>query len=106
MWYRQNGKTYICGNYARHGTKACSGQTIKEKLLNEVIRSDINSLIEKIDHEYYLNQLEVKAQKANANIKNQIEKTNKCVEVIKGRKRKYINVLADNQITQEEYLLQ
>jgi hypothetical protein len=30
MWYRQNGKTYICGNYVRHGTKACSGQFIKE----------------------------------------------------------------------------
>ncbi|WP_245741905.1 recombinase family protein [Anaerobacillus arseniciselenatis] len=32
MWYRSNRKGYVCGNYARHGKKACSGHFPLKKI--------------------------------------------------------------------------
>ena len=103
LWYRSNRQGYICGSYARHGKKACSSHTIKENFLIETILSDIKLLIQHIDKEQYIKELEKKSKKSKGDLEKKIDKINKQIDVLKKRKRKYINLLADEEITKEEY---
>ncbi len=103
MWYRSNRKGYICGNYARHGKKACSSHSIKEDLLKDTILTDIKMLVNEIFQEEYVKQLEAQTKKSKQNLQKQLDKIEKQVNLIKGQKRKYINMLAEEIITQKEY---
>ncbi|TCT18902.1 DNA invertase Pin-like site-specific DNA recombinase [Melghiribacillus thermohalophilus] len=66
MWYRKNRKGYICGNYARHGKKACSSHIVKEEFLKETILTDIKKLEAEINKEEYVKQLEAKNKKSKS----------------------------------------
>ncbi len=103
LWYRSNREGYICGNYARHGKKACCSHFVKEDFLKGTIIADIQSLVEQIDKEQYLKQFEARTKKSKIDLQKQIHKINKQVELLKSRKSKYINMLADEQISQGEY---
>lgn len=59
--------------------------------------------MKQIDKEQYLNKLEAQTKKTKQSIQKQLEKLDKQLEIIKDRKRKYINMLAEEIITQEEY---
>lgn len=103
MWYRSNRKGYVCGGYARFGKKACSSHVIKEEVLKQTIIHDIHSLMQQIDKEYYLKQLEEKAKQSQLSVQKKLDKINKKIDALKARKRKYIELLADEKITQEDY---
>ncbi|WP_188725422.1 recombinase family protein [Lentibacillus populi] len=104
LWYRANRQGYICGSYSRHGKKACSKHNIKESLLIDTIISDIKMLIEKINKENYIKELQSKTEKSKTKLQRKAEKYTKQIDVLKARKRKYIKLLADDQITQDDYL--
>lgn len=59
--------------------------------------------MKQIDKEQYLKKLEAQSKKSKQSIQKQLEKLDKQLEIIKRRKRKYINMLAEVIITQEEY---
>lgn len=59
--------------------------------------------MKQIDKEQYLKKLEAQSKKSKQCLQKQLEKIDKQLEIIKGRKRKYINMLAEEIITQEEY---
>lgn len=103
MWFRSNRDGYICGAYARHGKKACTVHTIKEDFLKETILNDIKSLIHQIDKEQYIKKMERKSKSTKSDSQKKINKINKQMDVLKNRKRKFINLLADGIITNEEY---
>ncbi len=103
MWYRSNRKDYVCGNYARHGKKACSSHSIKEDLLKDTVLTDIQKLVKEIYQEQYVKQIEAQSKKSKQSLQKQLDKVEKQVNIIKGRKRKYITMLAEEIITQEEY---
>lgn len=98
---RPNG--YICGNYARHRKNACTAHTIKEDLLKETILSDIKTLLQQLDKEHYMKELEAKSNKSKKDLQLKLDKLNKQIDVLKSRKKKYINMLADNMISQADY---
>lgn len=105
LWFRSNRQDgYICGSYARHGTKSCSAHTIKENFLKETILYDIRKLIQEIDKEQYLNELEAKSKRSKKDIQQKLDKINKHVDVLKNRKKKFIKMLADEKIKHDEYL--
>ncbi|WP_230459054.1 recombinase zinc beta ribbon domain-containing protein [Terrilactibacillus tamarindi] len=105
MWFRSNRPNgYICGNYARHGKKACTAHTIKEDFLKETILYDIQKLVQEIDKEQFLKELETKSKKSKKDIQQKLDKLNKQMDVLKVRKRKFINMLADEKINQDKYL--
>lgn len=103
LWYRSNRKGYVCGSYARHGKKACSSHSIKEDILKDTVLTDIQNLVKKISQEQYVKQLEAQSKKSKQILQKQLDKIEKQVNIIKGQKRKYINMLAEEIITQEEY---
>jgi site-specific DNA recombinase len=103
MWYRQNRTGYICVSYARHGKIACTQRTIKEKDLKETILSDIKKMAQVINNKEYLNTLAeetLKKQKQVAQLLNNIENE---IKASKGKKKRYLEMLAEKQITHEEY---
>lgn len=105
MWFRSNRQNgYICGNYARHGKKACSAHTIKENFLKETILHDIRTLIQEIDKEEYLKELEAKSKISKKNIQQKLDKVNKQIDVLKNRKKNFIKMLADDKIGHSDYL--
>lgn len=103
MWYRSNRKGYICGAYARHGSKACSSHTVKEEFLIRTILSDIKMWVDQIDKEEYVKELEAKSNKSKHQLQKQLDKLTKEIDTMKKRKRKYVTLLADELITQNEY---
>ncbi|ART78516.1 recombinase family protein [Sutcliffiella horikoshii] len=103
LWYRSNRKGYICGNYARHGKKACSSHLISEESLKVTILSDIQAIVKQIDKEPYMKKVEAQSKKAKQNMEKQLVKIDKQLDIIKGRKRKYINMLAEEIISHEDY---
>lgn len=103
MWYRSNRKGYICGSYARHGKKACTAHTIKEKFLKETILYDIKTLVKQIDKEQYIKKMERKSKSSKSNSQKKLQRIDNQIDVLKKRKRNYIDLLADGVITNEEY---
>ncbi|GGB62294.1 hypothetical protein GCM10011409_44360 [Lentibacillus populi] len=103
MWYRSNRKGYICGNYARYGKKACSNHAIKEQLLKDIILSDINPLAKQIDRDHFIKRLEFNTNKSKMKLEEQLERLTKQISILKGRKMKFINMLVDGKVTQEDY---
>ena len=83
--------------------KACTAHTIKEDFLKETILNDIKSLIHQIDKEQYIKKMERKSRSTKSDSQKKINKINKQMDVLKNRKRKFINLLADGIITNEEY---
>ncbi|MEK6453311.1 hypothetical protein NST54_04560 [Caldifermentibacillus hisashii] len=92
----------MCGSYARHGKKACTAHTIKEDFLKETIPDEIQTLIQ-VDKEKYIKKMARKSKSTKSDSQKKINKINKQMDVLKNRKRKFINLLADGMITHEEY---
>lgn len=103
MWYRSNRNGYICGAYARHGSKACSSHTVKEVFLTKTILSDIKMWVDQIDKDEYVRELEGKSKRFKLQLQKQLDKLTKDIDTLKKRKREFINLLADELITQKEY---
>lgn len=103
MWYRSNRNGYICGAYARHGSKACSSHTVKEVFLTKTILSDIKMWVDQIDKDEYVRELEGKSKRFKLQLQKQLDKLTKDIDTLKKRKRSYTTLLADEKITQEEY---
>ncbi|MEH7253305.1 recombinase family protein [Neobacillus niacini] len=99
MWYRSNRKGYICGNYARYDKKAWSSHCIEEDILKDTILTDIQDFVKQIDKEQYLKQLEAQTKKSKQNLRKQLGKLEKQIS----RKRKYINMLAEEIISHVDY---
>jgi site-specific DNA recombinase len=103
MWYRQNRIGYICGNYARHGKIACSQRTIKERDLKETMLSEIKKMAQVINDKEYLNNLAVEAQKKQRQVTQILTKIDNEIKTAKAKKKRYLEMLAEKQITHEEY---
>lgn len=103
MWYRHNRKGYICGSYAKHGKKACSSHTIKEELLRRSILSDVTTWVDRINKEGYIKELEEKSKTSKQRHHKQLEKLTNQIEKLTNRKRRFITLLADEQISHEDY---
>lgn len=58
MHYKKNSKGYVCGNYNKHGSKACTPHLIREKELENEILNELNLMISNINSEEILNDFE------------------------------------------------
>ncbi|MEH7378979.1 recombinase family protein [Bacillus sp. JJ1533] len=103
MWYRQNRAGYICGSYARHGKIACTQRTIIEKDLKEKILLDINNMALVINDKEYLKNLAAESQKKQKQVEQTLNKIDEEINLSKEKKKRYLEMLAEKQITHEEY---
>lgn len=103
MWYKQNRSGYICGRYAKHGKKFCSQRTVKEAHLKQLIANDIKDIETLLKNEVRLEQLKKVHSKEKAAIQGEITVIDKRVEEIHQKKKRFLELLAGNVITEQEY---
>ncbi len=103
MWYRQNRLGYICGNYARHGNIACTNHAISEKELEQVILNDIDWMYNKISDKKFLSDVKALEKKRVHSNQKELNLIDDEINSIKVKKRRYIEMLADNLISHGEY---
>lgn len=103
MHYKANSKGYICGNYNKHGAKACSRHLVREADLHSAILQDIKTLVSSLNNDSVMRSLEAKLEKKKQEAQKQIKSLLKEIELLKSKKKKTLNLLVDDVISKEEY---
>jgi len=103
MHFKKNKRGYICGNYNKHGIKACSDHLIRESDLKLAILDDIKKLACSLDNQVILQSIESKLKKQKKNAENQIASFSKELDRLKLKKKRSLNLLIDEKISKEDY---
>ncbi|MEL3972044.1 recombinase family protein [Rossellomorea oryzaecorticis] len=103
MWFKQNRQGYICGRYSRHGKSACTHRAIKEELLKERVLQDVKIANRKVDKNKLLENQKKEAVQKNNEIRDKIKQIDVEVKEIESKKKRFLDMFADNLITHGEY---
>ncbi|SFB23114.1 hypothetical protein SAMN04488072_110135 [Lentibacillus halodurans] len=105
MHFKKNRKGYVCGNYNKHGFKACSDHFVKEVELSNAVIPDIENLYTKLNKDNYYKRLSEKVEKNKLKIKAKIKENKKQLEAKKSDKSNLVISLANGVISNEVYQL-
>lgn len=105
LHFKKNRKGYVCGNYNKHGIKACSEHFIKEKQLAEIILEDIRSIIAKLNFDDVMGSIAKKANKVTNSTKKRLVKIEKDIADLNNDKVRLTKLLAQSSIRIEDYRL-
>ncbi|WP_256358482.1 recombinase family protein [Bacillus sp. sid0103] len=103
MHFKANSKGYICGNYNKHGAKACSNHLTRENTLCLAILNDIRGLLSSLDSTSYMEAIEAKVQKQRIQSQKQINFAKEEMTDLKSKKQKAVGLLVDEVISKEAY---
>ncbi|TMW71158.1 recombinase family protein [Alteribacter natronophilus] len=103
MWYRQNRAGYICGSYGRHGKVACTSHAVKEDVLIKKVLLDIKKAHEFVLDQEYLNKIRQGEEERREANKSAMTGVLEELETLKNKRKKYIEMLADDIISHSEY---
>lgn len=74
MHFKKNRQCYICGNFNKHCTKACTYHIIRENSLKDIVISDINFILDTIQSKSLLDSisssLNKKCKSSEKNLEN------------------------------------
>lgn len=102
MHFKKNRKGYVCGNYNKHGIKACSEHFIKEDELADIILHDIKSHISKLHlDEYLMQSLKEKVNNIASSVKNRLKKINIKIDKLNKRIINLTNQYLDDKDNSE-----
>jgi site-specific DNA recombinase len=104
LWYVQIRKGYVCGNYYKHGKKACTQHNVKEKKLIEAILGDVRSFADTLNGKDVMGRLEGKAIQANKQSMKQVILLQKQIDKLREEKKRLIKLVANETITKADYL--
>jgi site-specific DNA recombinase len=105
MHFKKNRKGYVCGNFNKHGSKACSDHFIKETELEEIILNDIKSIAQQMDLDGLIDRVIKQLESDTKNNTNRLSQVEQNIEKLKKQKVQLTSLLADNSIDIEEYRL-
>lgn len=103
MHFKKNSKGYICGNYNKHGMKACTNHLVRESDLSLAILNDIKDLAAALGNDNILEKLDKKLKKQRVNDEKQIISIDNEVTKLKNRKKKALDDYYDEKIPKEDY---
>ncbi|OIJ16506.1 recombinase family protein [Anaerobacillus alkalidiazotrophicus] len=104
LWYMQNRNGYVCGRYRKHGKHACTSHTIKEAALKAIIIEDLRKLTEvSINKGIFYEKIEKRIKRTEAEKGKKLAKMELQIEKLKNENRKFLKLLANEVISQEEY---
>ncbi|MBY6088210.1 recombinase family protein [Priestia flexa] len=103
MHYKKNCKGYMCGNYNKHGIKACTDHLIREADLKLAILNDLKNLASILDNQEILQTLETKLNLQKKNSEKQIRDFEKELDRLKQKKKKSLNLFIDEKISKADY---
>lgn len=105
MHYKKNRKGYVCGNYNKHGSKACSDHIVREGELIRYIFDDIKALYSKLNRNNYYEELNSKAVTIKKKVEAKISDNTKQLDEKIREKSNLVISLANGVITKAEYQL-
>ncbi|MCM1991337.1 recombinase family protein [Oceanirhabdus seepicola] len=104
LWYMQSRKGYVCGKYRKHGKAACDSHVIKEEYLKKIILQDLKAMADaSFNKEPMLKDLHLKISKHKEENNKKLMQKNREIEKLKDENRKYLKLLGQEIIAQEEY---
>lgn len=103
MHYKKNSRGYICGNYNKHGSKACSNHLIREADLQLVISSELQMFASTLKDQDILLKIESKMQQQQQTSQKQIEVFSTEIKRLKQKKKKIFDLFVDDKIPKEDY---
>ena len=103
MHYKKNSRGYICGNYNKHGIKACSDHLIREADLKLAILNDLKKLASILSNQEIVQTLETKLNQQKKKSEKQIHAFTKELEQLKLKKKKSLNLFVEEKISKEDY---
>lgn len=103
MHFKKNRRGYICGNYNKHGAKACSDHIVRERELSNFVLDEIISVINKVKKDDLYSIIQGKLTKNKNTIIKKYETCLENLQSFKDKKSKALHMLVDEQITKEDY---
>lgn len=103
MHFKKNRRGYVCGNYNKHGQKACSDHIVREDELSNTILTDLKYLMSNLKNEKFLATLENMINKQKKKIEKDLKACIKEIETLNSKKSKAISLLIDESITKDDY---
>lgn len=105
LHFKSSRKGYVCGNYNKHGRKACSDHFINETQLAEIILEDIRTISFKMDLNSTLNSIRNKVKKASTSTQSHLLQIEKSIVDLNKDKVRLTKLLAQSSISIEDYRL-
>lgn len=103
MHFKRNSKGYVCGNFNKHGFKACSSHRVREAALSTTVLSTIKEFVIKVKTTDLYNREKLQIQDETLRHENLLKELNEDLSKLKKRKSKSISMLIDDVITKDDY---
>ena len=103
MHFKKNRKGYICGNFNKHGTKACTCHIIRENSLRDVVMSDINFILDTIQNKSLLVSISSSLNKKYKSDEKNLENIDDKISKLMLRKNNALSKFIDDYISKEDY---
>ncbi len=103
MHYKKNSRGYICRNYNKHGSKACSNYLVREADLQLTISNELKMFSSTLNEQDILLKIETKMQQQMQTSKKQITTFSDELERLKRKKKKILDLFVEDKILKEDY---
>lgn len=103
MHFKRNRKGYVCGNFNKHGSKACSSHIAREDNLINSVLSEITKFVDDVKNSDLYNNLKSQLDNEVTKHKQYIDNYEEELELLKKRKSKSIGMLIDEIISKADY---
>lgn len=103
MHFKKNRKGYVCGEYNKLGSKACSSHYVKEEQLIAAILEDIRGLTDNLEGELISKQVNKKLERAKKENQRKIDELKMKVNDLKERKTNIIINRMDDLLNEDDY---
>lgn len=103
MHFKKNRRGYICGNYNKHGEKACSDHIIIETELANAILNDIRFLLSNVKNDKVIAEITKKVNSQKQKLERELKSYLKEIENLTNKKNKALDKFINDDISKEEY---
>lgn len=103
MHFKKNRRGYICGNFNKHGSKACTSHIVRESNLIDSVLSEITKFIDDVKNSDLYDNLKSQLDNEVTKHKHYIDNYEDELEILKKRKSKSIAMLIDEIISKADY---
>ncbi|HGM3417164.1 TPA: recombinase family protein [Clostridioides difficile] len=103
MHFKKNRKGYICGNFNKHGIKACSSHIIREQNLKDIILSEIDFILTAIANKSFLDNISSNLDKEAKSSKKKLDTIESKISKLITRKNNALNKFIDDFINKDDY---
>lgn len=80
MHFKKNRRGYVCGNFNKHGKKACTDHIIRENELSNIILTDIRLMLSNIKNERVIAEIEKKISSQKKKLEKELKTYSKEIE--------------------------